>query len=120
MWLLQNEPEFRLLERLTEVKGRQSQNWERSGSDRLGRKGLDEIKALQADSDDCELAVRFDRHSAKMEVGYMQMQQELAVTRQQLYASFMHHVLMISCFMHEITTTRSQILLFFSSWPIEN
>lgn len=68
MWLLQNEPEFRFLEKVTEVKGRRSQNWERSGSDRLGKQGLDEFKALQADSDDCELAIRFEKHSAKIEV----------------------------------------------------
>ena len=68
MWLLQNEPEFRFLEKLTEAKGRRSQNWERAGSDRLGKQGLEEFKALQADSDDCELAIRFDKHSAKMGV----------------------------------------------------
>lgn len=68
MWLLQSEPEFRFLEKVTETKGRRSQNWERSGSDRLGKQGLDEFKALQADSDDCELTIRFEKHTAKMEV----------------------------------------------------
>lgn len=29
---------------------------------------MNEFKALQADSDDCELAIRFDKHSAKMKV----------------------------------------------------
>lgn len=65
---MQNEPEFRFLERLTEAKGRRSQNWERASSDRLGKQNFEEFKALQADSDDCELAIRFDRHTAKMEV----------------------------------------------------
>ena len=93
MWLLQNEPEFRFLEKLTEAKGRRSQNWERSASDRLGKQGLDEFKALQADSDDCELAIRFDRHSAKMAVRqYLQNAQT---------GRFRHHA-----FTHGLVTIR--------------
>ena len=98
MWLLQNEPEFRFLEKLTEAKGRRSQNWERSGSDRLGKQGLDEFKALQADSDDCELAIRFDKYSAKMEV-------RCICNKGWLHLGSSH----ISCmiFMHEPHTNRS-------------
>ena len=65
---MQNEPEFRHMERLLETKGRRSQNWERSGADRLGKQGLEEFVALQADSDDCELAIHFEKLGAKMEV----------------------------------------------------
>lgn len=63
---MQNEPEYRFLERVTEAKGRRSQNWERS--DRVGKQNFEEFKALQADSDDHELAIRFEKHHLKMEV----------------------------------------------------
>ena len=63
---MQNEPEFRQMERLLDTKGRRC--WERSGADRLGKQGLEEFAALQADSEDCELAIRFEKHGFKMEV----------------------------------------------------
>ncbi len=66
--LAQNEPEYRFLERVTEAKGRRSQNWEWSSSDRVGKQNFEEFKALQVDSDDCELAIRFEKHQLKMEV----------------------------------------------------
>ncbi|DBA96197.1 TPA: hypothetical protein ACH3X3_002397 [Trebouxia sp. C0006] len=53
------EPEFRQMERLLDMKGRRSQNWERTPQDRLGKTGLEEFKALQADCDDTGLAIRF-------------------------------------------------------------
>ncbi len=56
---LQQEPEFRQMERLLDMKGRRSQNWERTPQDRLGKTGLEEFKALQADCDDTGLAIRF-------------------------------------------------------------
>ena len=56
---LQQEPEFRQMERLLDIKGRRSQNRERTPQDRLGKTGLEEFKALQADCDDTELAIRF-------------------------------------------------------------
>ncbi|KAL3141196.1 hypothetical protein ABBQ38_003536 [Trebouxia sp. C0009 RCD-2024] len=62
-----NEPEYNFLERVTEAKGRRSQNWERSSSDRVGKQNFEEFKALQADSDDHELALRFEKHHLKME-----------------------------------------------------
>lgn len=117
VWLLQNEPEFRFLERQTEVKGRRSQNWERSGSDRLGRKGLDEFQALQADSDDCELAIRFDRHIAKMEVGHIADATGACWYQAAVICIYMYHVFMCHVFtchvfmtfavMHESVTNRS-------------
>ena len=58
------------MERVLEVKGRRSQNWERSGTDRLGRQGLDDFRALQADSDDTELAIQFEQLNIKMHVSY--------------------------------------------------
>ncbi|KAA6428842.1 MAG: U-box domain-containing protein [Trebouxia sp. A1-2] len=56
---IRHEPEFRQMEHLLDVKGRRSQNWERSSQDRLGKAGLEEFRALQADCDDTELAIRF-------------------------------------------------------------
>lgn len=47
------------MERLLDMKGRRSQNWERTPQDRLGKTGLEEFKALQADCDDTGLAIRF-------------------------------------------------------------
>ena len=66
--LLQNEPEFKQMQRLLDVKGRRSQNWERSAQDKVGKAGLEEFKALQADCDDTELAIRYDMHAKLMHV----------------------------------------------------
>ena len=65
---LQHELEFRQMERLLDVKGRRSQNWERTSQDRLGKAGLEEFKALQADCDDTELAIRFQAHNQVVKV----------------------------------------------------
>ena len=66
--LLQNEPEFKQTQRLLDVKGRRSQNWERSGQDKVGKAGLEEFRALQADCDDAELAIRYDAYAKMMHV----------------------------------------------------
>lgn len=65
---LQHELEFRQMERLLDVKGRRSHNWERTSQDRLGKAGLEEFKALQADCDDTELAIRFQAHNQVVKV----------------------------------------------------
>lgn len=56
------------MEHLLDVKGRRSQNWERSSQDRLGKAGLEEFRALQADCDDTELAIRFQSQNQIVKV----------------------------------------------------
>ena len=70
---LQQEPEFRQMERLLDIKGRRSQNWERTPQDRLGKTGLEECKALQADCDDTELAIRFQTLNQLVKVSHNEL-----------------------------------------------
>ncbi len=70
---LQHEPEFRQMERLLDVKGRRSQNWERTSQDRLGKTGLEDFKALQADCDDTELAIRFQTKNQLVKVSHNEL-----------------------------------------------
>ena len=70
---LQREPEFRQMERLLDVKGRRSQNWERTSQDRLGKTGLEEIKALQADCDDAELAIHCQTQNQLVKVTHNEL-----------------------------------------------
>ena len=76
---LQHEPGFRQMERLLDVKGRRSQNWDRTSQDRLGKAGLEEFKALQADYDDAELAIRFQTKNQLVKVSHNELMPTLYV-----------------------------------------